>query len=83
MNFCVTFEHVSLCLHILASIFQDGENPFSVTKLPDTFTSVSVHLRYIQYTVESCNGFLAVHERTRTHALTHAHEFRLLGASCS
>ena len=25
---CVTFVHANLCTHILASIFQDGGNPF-------------------------------------------------------
>ena len=26
--------HANVCMHILASTFQDGGNPFSVTKLP-------------------------------------------------
>ena len=26
--------HANLCMHILASIFQDGDNPFPVTRLP-------------------------------------------------
>ena len=26
--------HANLCMHILASIFQDGSNPFPITRLP-------------------------------------------------
>ena len=32
--FGVTFVHANLCMHILALIFQDGGNPFPVTRLP-------------------------------------------------
>ena len=32
--FRVTFVHANLCMHILASTFQDGGNPFPVTRLP-------------------------------------------------
>ena len=32
--FGATFVHANLCMHILASIFQDGGNPFPVTRLP-------------------------------------------------
>ena len=39
--FGVKFVHANLCMHILASIFQDGGKPFPVTRLPDTFTSGS------------------------------------------
>ena len=36
--------YANLCMHILASIFQDGGNPFPVAtfcRLPDSFTSSS------------------------------------------
>ena len=39
--FGVTFVHANVCMHILALIFQDGGNPFPVTRLPATFTSGS------------------------------------------
>ena len=30
----VTFVHANLCMHILSPTFQDGGNPFPVTRLP-------------------------------------------------
>ena len=32
--FGVTFVHANLCMHILASIIQDGGKSFPVTRLP-------------------------------------------------
>ena len=32
--FGVTIVHANLCMYILASTFQDGGNPFPVTRLP-------------------------------------------------
>ena len=29
----ITFVHANLCMHILVLIFQDGGNPFPVTRL--------------------------------------------------
>ena len=83
--------HTNLCMHILASIFQDGSNPFLVTRLPvlNSMTNSSWHtlllpalhsqwLRQIYIIHRSITGFLVVQEPT----CAHAHEYRLLGASC-
>ena len=32
--FGVTFVHANVCMHILASSFQDGDNLFPVTRVP-------------------------------------------------
>ena len=83
--------HANLCKHILPSIFQDGGNPFPVTRLP-VLNSVTVSSRHTlllpalhsQWSCQvyiihrSVTGFLVVQEPT----CTHAHEYRLLGASC-
>ena len=89
--FSVTFVHANLCTHMLASIIQDGGNPFPVTRLPalTSVTDSSRHsllltslLRLWSHQVyiihRSITGFLVVQEAT----CTHAHEYRLLGASC-
>ena len=89
--FGVTFVHANLYGHILASIFQDGGNPFPVASLPvlssvthssrhtlllttlHSYGSGQVYIRHRRIT-----GFHVVQEATRMHA----HEYRLLGASC-
>ena len=88
--FGVTFVHANLCTHMLALIIQDGGNPFLVTRLPalTSVTDSSRHsllltslLRLWSHQVyiihRSITGFLVVQEAT----CTHAHEYRLLGAS--
>ena len=83
--------HANLCRHILASIIEDGGNPFPVTRLPalTSVTDSSQHSRLLTsllrlwsrqvYIIHrSITGFLVVQEAT----CTHAHECRLLGASC-
>ena len=89
--FGVTFVHANLCMHILASTYQDGGNPFPVIRLPvvncvtdssrHTLLQPALHSQwshqvYIRH--RSITGFLVVQEPT----CTHAHEYRLLGASC-
>ena len=88
--FGVIFMHVNLCMHILASIFQDGGNQFPVTRLPvlNSVNDLSQHTlllsslhRYWSQKVHiihrRINGFFVAQKATRTHA----HEYRLLGAS--
>ena len=83
--------HANLCMHILASTCQDGGNPFPVIRLPvvNSVTDSSRHTlrlpalhsqrsRQIYIIHRSITGFLVVQEPT----CTHAHEYRLLGASC-
>ena len=89
--FGVTFVHANLCMHILASTCQDGGNPFPVIRLPvvNSVTDSSRHTlllpalhsqwsRQVYIIHQSITGFLVVREPT----CTHAHEYRLLGASC-
>ena len=89
--FGVTFVHANLCMHILASTCQDGGNPFPVIRLPvvNSVTDSSRHTlllpalhsqwsRQVYIIHQSITGFLVVQEPT----FTHAHEYRLLGASC-
>ena len=89
--FGVTFVHANLCMHILASTCQDGGNPFPVIRLPvvNCVTDSSRHTllqpvlhsqwsRQVYIRQQSITGFLVVQEPT----CTHAHEYRLLGASC-
>ena len=89
--FAVTFVHANLCLHILASTCQDGGNPFPVIRLPvlngvtdssrHTLLLLALHSqwsRQVYIIHRSITGFLVVQKTTRTHA----HEYRLLGASC-
>ena len=89
--FGVTFVHANLCMHILASTCQDGGNPFPVIRLPvvNCVTDSSRHTllqsalhsqwsRQVYIRHRSITGFLVVQEPT----CTHAHEYRLLGASC-
>ena len=89
--FGVTFVHANLCMHILASTCQDGGNPFPVIGLPvvNCVTDSSRHTlrvpalhsqwsRQVYIIHRSITGFLVVQEPT----CTHAHEYRLLGASC-
>ena len=89
--FGVTFVHANLCMHILASTSQDGGNPFPVIRLPvvNSVTDSSRHTlrlpalhsqwsRQVHIIHRSIPGFLVVQEPT----CTHAHECRLLGASC-
>ena len=89
--FGVTFVHVNLCMHILASTCQDGGNQIPVIRLPvvNSVTDSSRHTLLLPalhsqwsrqvYTIhQSITGFLVVQEPT----CTHAHEYRLLGASC-
>ena len=89
--FGVTFVHANLCMHILASTRQDGGNPFPVIRLPvvNSVTDSSRHTlllpalnsqwsRQVYIIHRSITGFLVVQEPT----CTHAHEYRLLGASC-
>ena len=89
--FGVTFVHANLCMHILASTCQDGGNPFPVIRLPvvNSVTDSSRHTlrlpalhsqwsRQVYIIHRSITGFLVVQEPT----CTHAHEYRLLGASC-
>ena len=89
--FGVTFVHANLCKHILPSIFQDGGNPFPVTRLPvlnsvidssrHTLRLPGLHSqwsRQVYMIHRSITGFLVVQGPT----CTHAHEYRLLGASC-
>ena len=84
--------HANLCMHILASTCQDGGNPFPVIGLPvvNSVTDSSQHTlllpalhsqwsRQVYIIHQSITGFLVVQEPT----CTHAHEYRLLGASCS
>ena len=90
--FGVTFVHANLCLYILASTCQDGSNPFPVIRLPvvNCVTDSSRHTllqpalhsqwsRQVYIGHRSIFGFLVVQEPT----CTHAHEYRLFGASCS
>ena len=83
--------HANLCLHILASTCQDGGNPFPVIRLPvvNSVTDSSRHTlllpalhsqwsRQVYIIHQSITGFHVVQEVT----CTHAHEYRLLGASC-
>ena len=78
-------------MHILASTCQGGGNPFPVLRLPvvNTVTDSSWHTlrlpalhsqwsRQVYIRHRSITGFLVVQEPT----CTHAHEYRLLGASC-
>ena len=80
------------CMHILTSIIQDGGNPFAVTRLlaVNCVTDSSRHtlllacyianwLRQVYIINRKITGFHVVQEPT----FTHAHENRLLGASCS
>ena len=89
--FGVTFVHANLCVHILASTCQDGGNPFPVIRLPvvNSVTDSSRHTLLLPvlrsqwshqvYIIhQSITGFLVVQEPT----CMHAHEYRLLGASC-
>ena len=89
--FGVTFVHANLCHHILASTCQDGGNPFPVIRLPvvSSVTDSSQHMlrlpalhsqwsRQVCIIHRSITSFLVVQEPT----CTHAHEYRLLGASC-
>ena len=89
--FGVTFVHANLCMHILASTCQDGGNPFLAIRLPvvNSVTDSSRHTlllpalhsqwsRQVYIIHQSITGFLVVQEPT----CTHAHEYRLLGASC-
>ena len=89
--FGVTFVDANLCMHILASTCQDGGNPFPVIRLPvvNSVTDSSRHTlllptlhsqwsRQVYIIDQSITGFLVVQEPT----CTHAHEYRLLGASC-
>ena len=90
--FGVTFVQANLCMHILASPCQDGGNPFPVIRLPvvNSVTDSSRHTlllpalhsqwsRQVYIIHQSITGFLVVQEPT----CMHAHEYRLLGASCS
>ena len=83
--------HANVCMHILASTCQDGGNPFPVIRLPvvNSMTDSSRHTLLLPalhsqwscqvYIIhQSITGFLVVQEPT----CTHAHEYRLLGASC-
>ena len=87
----VTFVHANLCMHILASIFQDGSNPFPFKRLPvlNSVTDSSRHTllipalhnqwtRQVYIVHRSITGFIVVQEPK----CTHAHEYRPLGASC-
>ena len=78
-------------MHILASTCQDGGNPFPVIRLPvvnsvtdslwHTLLLPALHSqwsRQVYIIHQSITGFLVVQEPT----CTHAHEYRLLGASC-
>ena len=84
--------HVNLCMHMLALIFQDGGNPFPVTRLLvlNSVTDLSRHTlpllslhslwsRQLYIKHRRMTGFHVVQEPT----CTHAHEYRLLGAYCS
>ena len=83
--------HANLCMHILASTCQDGGNPFPVIRLPvvNSVTDSSRHTlplpalhsqwsRQVYIIHQSITGFLVV----QAPRCTHAHEYRLLGASC-
>ena len=83
--------HANLCMHILASTCQDGGNPFPVIRLPvvncvtdssrDTLLQPALHSQWSRQVYighRSITGFLVVQKPT----CTHAHEYRLLGASC-
>ena len=89
--FGVTFVDANLCRHILPSTCQDGGNPFPVIILPvvksvtdssrHTLLLPALHSQWSRqvYIIHQCiTGFLVVQEPT----CTHAHEYRLLGASC-
>ena len=89
--FGVTFVHANLCMHILASTCRDGGNPFPVIRLPvvncvtdssrDTLLQPALHSQWSRQVYighRSITGFLVVQKPT----CTHAHEYRLLGASC-
>ena len=89
--FGVTFVHANLCMHILASTCQDGGNPLTVIRLPvvKSVTDSSRHTlllptlhsqwsRQVYIIHRSITGFIVGQEPT----CTHAHEYRLLGASC-
>ena len=83
--------HANLCMHILASTCQDCGHPFPVIRLPvvNCVTDSSRHTlrlpalhsqwsRQVYIRHRSITGFLVVQEPI----CTHAHEYRLLGASC-
>ena len=89
--FGVIFMHVNLCMHILASIFEDCGHQFPVTRLPvlNSVNDLSQHTlllpslhTYWSHKVyiihRRINGFFVAQKATRTHP----HEYRLLGASC-
>ena len=78
-------------MHILASTCEDGGNPFPVIRLPvvNSMTDSSRHTlrlpalhsqwsRQVYIIHRSITDFLVVQKPT----CTHAHEYRLLGASC-
>ena len=77
--------HANLCMHILASTFQDGGNPFPVTRFPvlNSVTDSSRHTllllyprwsRQVYIIHRSITGFLVVQENK----CTHAHGYRPL-----
>ena len=81
----VTLAHENLCMRILASILQDGGNPFPVTTLrllsvpgfknvTDAYLALPlfylVILLMFRFVIQKCT-------------CTHAHEYRFLGDSCS
>ena len=83
--------HANLCTYILALTFQDGRNPFPVTRLPvlnsmadlsrHTLLLPALHSQWSRqvYIIHQCiTGSLVVQEPI----CTHAHEYRLLGAFC-
>ena len=83
--------HANLCMYNLAFTFQDGGNPFPVTRLPvlNSVTESSRHTlllpalhsqwsRQVYIIHRSITGFFVVQEPIGTQA----HEYRLLGASC-
>ena len=89
--FGVTFVHANLGKFILASTCQDGGNPFRVIRLPvvncetdssrHTLLKPALHSQWSRQVYighRSITGFLVVQEPT----CTHAHEYRLPGASC-
>ena len=89
--FPVTFVHANLCMHMLASTFQDSGNPFLVIRLPvlNSVTDLSQHTlllpslhsqwsRQVYIIHRKITGFLVVQELTCTHTL----EYRLLGTWC-
>ena len=90
LSFGVTIVHANLSMHILASIIQDGGNPFPIIILPvlNSVNDSSRHSLLLASLHRLCSGQVYFIHRSITGCLviqeatcTHAHEYRLLEAS--